>query len=181
MQTAVQTQITPVEVYLQLGSNLGDRLENLEKAQKLLVERVGTLLQASDIYETEPWGVNYEHAFLNQVLVLETVLQPMELLQTIWDIEAATGRVRGMDIPRYAPRTLDIDILLYSDVVIALPELTVPHAEIANRRFVLCPLSEIAPEGVHPVLKKTWCELLAVCADTKGVARYRFKEGVHSA
>lgn len=118
--------------------------------------------QQSSIYESEPVGFLEQPWFLNVVIRIESKLTPRKLLRYCQSIEERLGRKR--EIPK-GPRTIDIDILFYADLVVAEPDLTIPHPEIANRRFVLEPMNEIAPAFVHPVLKKTISELLAQCPD----------------
>jgi 2-amino-4-hydroxy-6-hydroxymethyldihydropteridine diphosphokinase len=125
---------------------------------------------ASSIYETAAWGKNDQPAFLNQVLEIETALSPPQLLKTILAIEENIGRVRQ---EKYGPRIIDIDILLFNDEVLHLPMLKIPHPQLQNRRFVLVPLAEIAPDLIHPVFKKTIAELLAICPDKLEVSRIK--------
>jgi 2-amino-4-hydroxy-6-hydroxymethyldihydropteridine diphosphokinase len=148
--------------YLLTGGNLGNRLENLQNAFALIDEMAGSVSKKSSIYETAPWGVINQSSFLNQVLFCTTQLTAEQLLQTIILIETQLGRKRT---EKMGPRIIDIDILFYNDAIIDLPELKVPHPEIANRRFVLEPLNEIAPAYIHPVLHKSITELLEACAD----------------
>ena len=160
--------------YLILGSNLGERLQYFIQAKKLLTGSVGKILQQSSIYETEPWGFQDSNLFLNQVLLIDTALKPIALLNEIKNVENFLGRV--LSNVRYSARCIDIDILFYETLLIQTPELEIPHPEIANRRFVLEPLAEINPSLMHPVLKRTCAELLADCKDVckvmvLGVAR----------
>ncbi len=149
-------------IYLLTGGNLGNRLQNLQKAFTLIDEMAGNVIAKSAIYETTAWGVTNQPSFLNQVLLCTTQFTAEQLLQTILLIEKQMGRER---IEKLGPRIIDIDVLFYNDDVIDLPELKVPHPEIANRRFVLQPLHEIAPDYIHPVLKKTIADLLKDCSD----------------
>ncbi len=166
----------PYLLYLGLGSNLGQREKNLEEMavsfHRSFAESV--LLKASSVYESEPWGFACDTPFLNQVLIFDMGAcppQPSEVLNRIAEVEHSLGRVRPSDV-RYAPRTADIDILCYNGYVLHTPELTIPHPQIPNRRFVLDPLVEIDPEGRHPMLGLTWKELLASCPDTGWVRLY---------
>lgn len=144
-------------VYLGLGSNCGDRLANLRTAaQRLHVEII--LTQVSSVYETEPVGHTEQPWFLNAVLEGYTELSPAKLLQFALDIESSLGRVRSFP---NAPRTIDIDILLYGEVKIASPTLTVPHPRLTERGFTLCPLTEIAPHLEHPVTGDSMESILA--------------------
>lgn len=149
-------------VYLLTGGNLGDRLANLHNALKLIDELAGTVVQKSSIYETAAWGVHDQPLFLNQALLCTTPLPAGQILQTILLIEEQLGRKR---IEKMGPRIIDIDILFYNDEIIDLPELKVPHPEIANRKFVLEPLNEIDPAYIHPVLKRSIADLLNACTD----------------
>ncbi len=127
------------------------------------------ILAVSNIYETEPWGVEDQNRYLNQVVKMETVLKPQELLDTIHLIEAKCGRKRGKK--RYESRTLDIDILFYDSIILLTEKLTIPHPLLHQRLFVLVPMSELAPDFRHPVLGKTITELTVKCDDTCIVTR----------
>lgn len=155
-------------IYLLLGTNLGDREENLAAARNLMLEREIAVKAISSVYETAAWGIEEQPGFLNQVLEVATDLSPEALLKTLLGIELEMGRVR---IEKWGERLIDIDILYYQDQVIDTPELKVPHPEIPNRRFTLVPLVELAAEEVHPVSGKTQEELLAVCPDTLDVKK----------
>jgi 2-amino-4-hydroxy-6-hydroxymethyldihydropteridine diphosphokinase len=144
-------------VYLGLGTNLGDRERNLEAALEKLAAPDLRILRISSVYETAPVGTDDPHWFLNLVVEAETDLFPMQLLWRTGKIEHSLGRVRTAV---NGPRTIDIDILLYGRAVIHSPSLEVPHPRMHQRRFVLAPLAELAPELRHPVMRKTIRELL---------------------
>lgn len=148
--------------YLGLGSNLGDRKKYLDDAIKMIGDQVGDIIQHSGLYETAAWGVDNQPNYYNQVIKIQTNLYPLELLKQILLIETALGRER---IIKWGPRTIDIDFLFYEDYYFATPELTLPHPWISSRNFVLAPLTEISPDFVHPVLKKTIYELSRQCTD----------------
>lgn len=150
------------KTYLLLGTNLGDRKKNLEAARTGLVRSAGQITGLSAVYETAAWGITDQPVFWNQVLQLETDLLPSDLLARILAIEKELGRQRDQ---RWGARILDIDILYYADQVIATNALSVPHPQLANRRFTLVPLAEIAPDFEHPVLRLTNRELLERCQD----------------
>lgn len=149
-------------VFLITGGNTGNRLQNLEKASQLIEAQIGDIVQRSEIYETEPWGKPDQPPFYNQVLKVHTDLTPGRLLHTILSIEQAMGRRRTT---KNAARNIDIDILFFNDAVIRQAGLVIPHPEIPNRQFVLKPLCDMAPDMVHPVLKKSIRELLSTCPD----------------
>jgi len=157
------------EAYLLTGGNIGDRLMNLQQSCRKIEKEAGKVLKKSAIYETAAWGLTAQNAFLNQVLLISTTLAADELLQTLLHIEQQSGRKRTV---KMGPRIIDIDILFYNNEIISTPDLTVPHPQIANRRFVLIPLNEIAPDFVHPVLQKTIEELLEICPDKLEVKEY---------
>lgn len=145
--------------YLALGTNIGNKRRNMITAAALLTERVGDVLALSGFYETEPWGFQSENTFLNAALQLETSLSPLELLKATQQIEVQMGRTQKSN-GTYHDRIIDIDILLYDDLILQTPELTLPHPLMQDRRFVMEPLLEIAPNVVHPVFKKTVVSLM---------------------
>jgi 2-amino-4-hydroxy-6-hydroxymethyldihydropteridine diphosphokinase len=149
-------------VYIGLGSNLGNRLENLARAREALTAGGIAILRASAIYETAPRDVTNQPMFLNQVVEAETPLFPRQLLSRVQNIEQTMGRQREI---AKGPRIIDIDILLFGAFVIATPELEIPHPRMIDRRFVLEPLAELAPDLRHPVTKLSVREMLAAVND----------------
>ena len=157
-----------VEIYLALGSNLGDRMGNLASAVEHLSQKVN-IKKVSTVYETEPVYYKEQSLYLNAVLSTVTELEPSDLLRFVKSIESDLGRQPSF---RNAPRTIDIDILFYGDQVAETAELIIPHPRIAERAFVLVPLAEIAPGLVHPVLQKSVSELLAMVKGVDGVRKF---------
>jgi 2-amino-4-hydroxy-6-hydroxymethyldihydropteridine diphosphokinase len=155
-----------VEVFLSAGSNLGDRRANLAGALDDLGHKGISIARISSFYRTEPVGYRRQPWFLNIAVSLHTCLQPQELLALCREVEDGRGRVRT--IPG-GPRTVDLDILLFADLILNEPELLIPHPRMTERRFVLVPLAEIAPEAVHPVRKLSIRALLAACPDRSSV------------
>ena len=154
----------PVTVYFGLGSNMGNRHENLERALAFLAQRMA-VEKVSLVYDTEPVGNQDQPHFLNQVCRVTTWLAPAELLALVKAIESKLGRTGGSG----EPRPIDIDILLYGDQVIDTPRLVIPHPRLAERAFVLIPLAEIGPDLVHPVSGKTVREMKAAVDGVQGV------------
>jgi 2-amino-4-hydroxy-6-hydroxymethyldihydropteridine diphosphokinase len=138
-------------IFLSLGSNLGDRLDNLQTAISLLLPRIKPVAKSS-VYETEPWGYLNQPAFLNLVVKASTSLEPDAVFSYVKGIEESMGRQETI---RFGPRLIDLDILFYDDLILDTSELTIPHPRLADRAFVLIPLAEIAPHLQHPVLGET--------------------------
>ena len=146
-----------VTAYLGLGTNLSDRWSNLREALRLLAAGSGLrLARCSQVYETEPWGVTEQPRFLNCVAEVSSTLAPEPLLAQCKEVEERLGRVPG---PRWGPRLIDVDILLYGTQVVELPDLEIPHPRLHLRAFALVPLAELAPSAVHPVLGRNIGEL----------------------
>lgn len=150
-------------IYISLGSNLGDREKNLRDANALLAQLPQTgFVKESKIYTTAAWGKTDQPDFLNQVVAINTSLAPQQLMESLLQLEEKMGRVRN---DHWGPRIIDMDILFYGDEVINTLTLHIPHPEMQHRNFVLVPLNEIAPELIHPVLKKSIAQLLTECSD----------------
>jgi 2-amino-4-hydroxy-6-hydroxymethyldihydropteridine diphosphokinase len=155
-------------VYILLGSNIGNSLEQITIAKNNISNKVGEIECSSSIYVTAAWGNTNQPDFLNQVIIVKTTLSATTTLTTILNIENKMGRIRT---EKNAPRIIDIDILFFNNDVITTPSLTVPHPEIANRKFVLIPLTELTPHFIHPVLQKNMKELLHICTDALAVKK----------
>jgi 2-amino-4-hydroxy-6-hydroxymethyldihydropteridine diphosphokinase len=151
-----------------IGGNLGNRKENLSKADSLINEQCGSLTRSSSIYETDAWGNTDQPSFLNQALEISTSLNARQLMRRVLKIEEEMGRVRK---EKLGPRIIDIDILLFENEIHDLRFLKIPHPEMQNRRFVLVPLAEINSTLQHPVLKKSIAELLEECPDNLEVKK----------
>jgi|WetSurSiteA1Bulk_404760.scaffolds.fasta_scaffold48037_2 2-amino-4-hydroxy-6-hydroxymethyldihydropteridine diphosphokinase len=156
-------------VFLGLGTNKGDREVLLNKVLELITGSVGPVAACSGIYVTEPWGFESRDNFLNMVIQVYTDLKPFDLLEKLSIIENQLGRKRSSG--KYISRTIDIDILIYGNRVIDSPDLKIPHPLIQARKFVLIPFCDIAPELTHPVLDKTFAELLKECRDDRKVKK----------
>jgi 2-amino-4-hydroxy-6-hydroxymethyldihydropteridine diphosphokinase len=150
--------------YLSLGSNLGNKNENLANAKFGINQSGIQIKRESSIYQTEPWGFNNPEIFFNQVLEIDTLLKPDQLLKRLQFLEKKLGRVKKSK--GYESRIIDIDILLYADEIIQQEDISVPHPLLHLRKFALIPLCELAPSLIHPVLKKEIRELLKECKDT---------------
>jgi 2-amino-4-hydroxy-6-hydroxymethyldihydropteridine diphosphokinase len=156
------------EAYLGLGSNLGDKKSNMSKACDLISSEIGQIIGFSSLYKTEPWGNIDQDEYLNQVVRIFTDLEPGFLLSQLHKIEDMLGRTRD---EKWGPRLIDIDLLYYGTYVIDRDDLIIPHPELIERNFVLEPLTEIAPDYLHPVFKLTNKELLEFCSDTSKVIK----------
>jgi 2-amino-4-hydroxy-6-hydroxymethyldihydropteridine diphosphokinase len=159
-------------IYLSLGSNKGDRAHYIARAIEALEANGIKVMRQSRLYETEPVETTSKDWFLNCVIEAETELLPAQLMHTLLDIERSLGRRRRV---LRGPRFIDMDILLYDDGVVSTGQLVIPHPRIAQRRFVLVPFAEIAPEARHPVLKKSIAELLEQTPDRSEVRSYQDK------
>lgn len=180
------------EVFILLGSNRGERESFISRAIEMIESRAGVVCKKSALYETEPWGFNDPTSFLNQVVEIETDLNPEKLLDQLLTIEVKLGRIRPFDgcgcgipvslaakvgsgdkdVPAYAGRTIDLDILFYGERLVFSDILMIPHPRLHERRFTLVPLNEVAPEFIHPLLKKTISVLLRDCRDQSKVNKF---------
>lgn len=158
------------KVFFLIGGNLGNREEILQNTVTQIENKVGEVIKLSSVYETAPWGFSHEQNFLNQVVVVETDLSPIAVLDRTQGIELDLGRKRKKN--RYSERTIDIDILFYDLDIIDSERLEVPHPRMAERKFALIPLKEIASNLKHPVFNKSVAELLEVCPDKLEVVKH---------
>ena len=154
-------------VYIALGTNLGERLNNLLAAIEAMAPEVSVLAE-SHIYETPPWGYEDQPAFLNMVVKAETGLEPEALLNFLKQLEVELGREQNF---RWGPRLIDLDILFYDDLILDTPPLVIPHPRLHERAFVLVPLADVAPDLTHPVFQRSVNDLL-VEIDPQGIARH---------
>lgn len=159
-------------VYLLLGSNLENREAMLRKAAQGINAGIGTIVQSSSVYESEPWGFSARGNFLNQVVKVETTLNASDLLEAILEIERGMGRMRGGGAGAYTSRTIDIDILFYNDEIIHAENLKIPHPLIPERMFTLKPMCELDGALIHPVFKKSLQVLMAECPDRNEVVLF---------
>jgi 2-amino-4-hydroxy-6-hydroxymethyldihydropteridine diphosphokinase len=154
-------------IYLSLGSNLGRRQQHIEEALKLIQNRIGGIEHVSRFYESEPWGFSSAYNFCNCCLALRTTIDPLPLMDRLLEIEQEMGRLReGMG---YSDRVIDIDMLFYGDKKMDHPRLILPHPSMGDRRFVLAPLAEIAPQLIHPVAGINITQMLQACTDQSDV------------
>jgi 2-amino-4-hydroxy-6-hydroxymethyldihydropteridine diphosphokinase len=157
-------------LFLSLGSNLGNREDNLNQAIQLIKQNISTNLSISNIYETEPWGNLNQAGFLNLILKIEnSSLLPHEVLEKIQKIEIELGRVR---VEKWGERCIDIDIIFFNDLILDDTQLVIPHPFVQERKFVLVPLADVAPDWVHPVLQKTTLQMLQDCPDSGWIKVY---------
>jgi 2-amino-4-hydroxy-6-hydroxymethyldihydropteridine diphosphokinase len=150
------------KIFLITGGNIGDRKKNLKAALGLIQSKIGKIIRSSKIYETDAWGITDQKSFYNQVHIVESDFSAQEVMKKILKIEEEMGRVRTI---KNAARIIDIDILFFNEDIVNQQNLTIPHPQIINRRFVLSPLNEIASNMIHPVYKKNIHELFAMCKD----------------
>lgn len=154
--------------FLLLGTNLGDRKNNLDQALRQIKGRVGNVIIASKIYETEPWGEKDQPSFFNLAVLVDTELSPERLMTQINNIEKDMGRVRT-ELNRWKERTIDIDILFYNQLILNTENLTIPHPRFHMRKFAITPMFEIAPEFIHPIFKSSIKAILAESTDNSRV------------
>lgn len=151
------------------GGNLGDRKKNLYSTADFIQNEIGIITKSSSVYETEPWGFEHNANFLNQAFEVNTELQPEEILERIKNFEDKSGKQKRTNA--YLPREMDIDILFFNNEIINLPDLTIPHPRLHERKFVLEPLNEINPDLIHPVFNKKISELYKNCRDKNDVVK----------
>lgn len=155
-------------IFLGLGSNLGDRKNHIKQAINEIGIQIGKVVRQSHLYKTAAWGKTDQSYFLNQVIEVETEKAPIAVLDGILSVEQKLGRVRD---EKWGERIIDIDLLFYDSNIVELPRLLVPHPFIAERRFVLVPMHELAPDLIHPLLQRSIADLLADCPDSLPVEK----------
>ncbi|MBS1646776.1 MAG: 2-amino-4-hydroxy-6-hydroxymethyldihydropteridine diphosphokinase [Bacteroidetes bacterium] len=159
-------------VFICLGANIGDCVTTFEKAKKSIEGSIGTIKKISSLYQTQAWGMERAPDFFNQVLELQTTLTAPKLMEVLLQIESQLGRKRTNEPEAaYQNRVLDIDLLFFDTEIIQSPLLEVPHPKLHLRRFVLIPLQEIAPDFIHPLLKKSIAQLALACSDSGGLKK----------
>jgi len=158
------------KVFLQLGSNIGDRVCYLNLAKRFIVDEIGSVKNESRIYESAPWGVSSQDYYLNEIIEVNTVDDPYTVLKKILNIEKKIGRVRKK---KWSSRIIDIDIIFYDNFIINNKNLTIPHEYMHKRNFVLFPLNEIAADFLHPIFKKTVNKLMLKCTDKNEIKVYK--------
>jgi 2-amino-4-hydroxy-6-hydroxymethyldihydropteridine diphosphokinase len=156
------------KIYLSLGSNLRDRQENIRQALELLEHKGVRILQVSSFYETEPLYIVDQPWFLNVAAEVQSELAPQSFFELLQQVELSLGRERKV---RFGPRTIDIDILFYGNELFDHSALQIPHPRLQERKFVLVPMAELAPDFIHPVLKKSMSELLKKCSDSSKIKK----------
>ncbi|MHC1779875.1 MAG: 2-amino-4-hydroxy-6-hydroxymethyldihydropteridine diphosphokinase [Bacteroidales bacterium] len=160
------------KAYLLLGGDKGDRLANIKFAITRLASLSETTPLVSDVYESDPWGFDSNLKFLNVAAIISTKLDSASLLIELHEIEKDLGRIRDLNLNSYTSREMDVDIIFFNNDIVDNEKLTIPHPRMHLRRFVLTPLSQIAPQYVHPVINKSIKELLDECPDKSTVAIY---------
>jgi 2-amino-4-hydroxy-6-hydroxymethyldihydropteridine diphosphokinase len=158
-------------VYLLLGGNLQDVAQTFLSAISKIKSTIGPVLLSSSLYESEPWGFESSNVFLNQVILVKSQLEPIQLLNRIQNIELELGRTRTVNADGFESRIIDIDILYFNSEIIQLPNLDIPHYALHERRFTLAPLAEIAPNFIHPIFNKKNLTLLNECNDSSIVTK----------
>ncbi len=166
-----QIEETMAKVYFLLGGNLGDREQILSNAIEKMNNAIGSVVDCSAIYETEPWGFDHELNFLNQVVVVNSDLEAIQILDITQGIEKDLGRIRKKN--QYSARTIDIDILFYGEERIVSERLEVPHPRFQERMFALLPMMDVREDLIHPVIGKSIKELLEDCPDKMEVKKYK--------
>ena len=157
------------QTVLLLGSNIDNRFDLLASASSLIIAQIGPLVAASSIYESDPWGYDSKNPFLNQAVLIKTNFSPEKVLEICLSIEAKLGRTR-LKNKAYSDRNIDIDILLYEELIICTDNLEIPHPRMHLRRFCMEPLAEIAPNWVVPTIQKTTSQVLALCSDLSKIS-----------
>ena len=156
-------------IYIQLGSNMGNRMSHIKNSMKQIEQEVGLIICSSKIYESSPWGETNQNHFLNSVIKVETKLSPSIVLEKLQIIEKKLGRIRK---EKWGERIIDLDILFFNSEIINTEKLKIPHPYIQDRKFVLVPLSEINSDYTHPILQKNIFSLLKKCNDTEKIEEY---------
>lgn len=157
------------QTVLLLGSNIDNRLDLLASASSLIIAQIGQLVAASSIYESDPWGYDSKNPFLNQAVIIKTNFSPEKVLEICLSIEAELGRTRRKN-KAYADRNIDIDILLYEELIVCTDNLEIPHPRMHQRKFCMEPLTEIAPNWIVPTFQKTTSQVLALCSDPSKIS-----------